>query len=105
MKKLTITLALSTALGACAVGVGQDFTWEQVQSIKPGMTLEQVTGILGPPQNSSMSDQLTTVTWVHIPTTVVLPYLPPLGGKGETRQVSFTFKNGKVVGKTLGANP
>ncbi|MBH1957168.1 MAG: outer membrane protein assembly factor BamE [Burkholderiales bacterium] len=88
----------SLALAACATaGVGQAFTAEQVASIKPGMTVEQVSGMLGSPQHTSITPYGTMHSWVYVAPVTITPI--PFGThiKPETKQVSINFIDGKVA--------
>lgn len=96
MKKLLAILMSVSALAGCAVGgVGREFTWEQVQQIKPGMDISEVSELLGPPVHTAMTQNGTMVSWVYVPPVKVAPFTIP--AKVETRQVSITFIGGKVV--------
>lgn len=97
MKKLFLSLAIAAILTGCATGgVGQAFTTEQVASIKPGMTVAQVTELLGPPQHTSMTQYGTMLSWVYVPPVNVAPF--GIGMKmPQTNQVSINFIDGKVA--------
>lgn len=97
MNKKFAILAVVAALAGCAVGgVGRAFTWEQVQQVQPGMTVAQVTDILGPPIHTAMTPQGTVMSWVYVPPVKVAPF--PLPGQPmQTQQASIIFVGGKVA--------
>lgn len=96
---IALMVAACAGFTACAVGgVGQAFTSEQVASIKPGMTLAQVTQLLGSPQHTSMTQYGTMHSWVYVAPVTVTPLPFPTGaGKVTTQQVSINFVDGKVA--------
>ena len=66
-----------------------------MQQIKPGMSLAEVTTLLGPPLTTAMMSQGTVVSWAYVSPVKVAPFY--VGGRPESRSVSITFRDGKVV--------
>lgn len=63
LKKLFCFVAV-VVLTACAVG--SPFKWNDARRIQPGMSKEQVVGILGKPMQVSTTNDLTTYVWVQV---------------------------------------
>ena len=70
----------------CAACAGSDFQWNQARQVRPGMTEEQVSAVMGPP--TAMRTQTSGVTWTWA-------YLNPR--EGSARAVSAEFRDGRVV--------
>lgn len=57
-----IAIAIAATLTACA-SVGNDFSWQDANSIRNGMTREQVIAILGEP--NSIEDNAHVMIWSY----------------------------------------
>ena len=75
---------LSAAL--CAACAGSDFQWDKARQIRPGMTEDEVSALMGPP--SDVRTQTYGVTWTWA-------YINPL--EGSARATSVGFRDGRVV--------
>ena len=56
------TFILFLALTGCA---GTPFSWDNARQIQPGMTVEEVTAIMGPPLMVSASSAGIIYTWSY----------------------------------------
>lgn len=75
-------ILLAATISACA---GTNFTWDTARQLKPGMTEQEVTAIMGPPYLvQSRSGELV---WVW-------SYADTFAG---VKTVSVVFKDGKVA--------
>lgn len=77
------TVVVALILSGCA---GSDFNWDKVRQVKPGMTQQEVTALLGPPNNVRSTAEGVTWAWAHVNMMA-----------GSTRSVSVVFRDGKVV--------
>lgn len=73
-------------LAACA---GTQFSWDQARSIKVGMDKEEVTKIMGSP-NQTVSKATGEETWVWVWVTSGLASM-------NTRSFTISFKEGRVA--------
>lgn len=78
-------LALVVA-ALCAACAGSDFQWQQARQIKPGMTADEVSALMGPPTAKRAQPFGETWTWA---------YMNPR--EGNARAVSVSLRDGRVV--------
>lgn len=71
---------------ACVACVGSDFQWDTARQIRPGMTEDQVSTLMGPPSHVRTHTYGVTWTWA---------YVNPR--EGDARAVSVGFRDGQVV--------
>jgi outer membrane protein assembly factor BamE (lipoprotein component of BamABCDE complex) len=86
LRTVALTLAMLAAgfvITACA---GTHFKWDAARQIRPGMTEQQVTALLGPPYMVTSSGGEQRWTW---------SYADTFSG---ARAVSITLRDGKVTG-------
>lgn len=82
MKKLILVLVAITLLSACA---GTPFEWDSARKIRAGMTTDEVTKLVGQPNNVKAQGDAVRYVWV---------YVNSLSG---TRTLVVDFKDGKAV--------
>lgn len=72
MMRVARVVLFSAAIAGCTVG--NSFTWDQVKLLKPGMTMQQVTDVMGAPPfvttagtdpRSGIPNGQTTATWAE----------------------------------------
>ena len=80
-----IALSLVFLLSACA---GTNFSWDEVEKVKPGMSESEVIGILGKPTARKQSGDVVVLAWSHA------------NAFTGAKAVSFKFVDGKVAGST-----
>ena len=83
MKKIIIILLISFLFFSCA---GTHFKWDDARKIKEGMTIEEVTGIMGRPVRVVASGDVIRYIWVYVE-----------GLTYATKSLSIDFKDDKVV--------
>jgi hypothetical protein len=62
IRRLATAVAFAVALSACA---GTDFSFEQARQVKPGMTAQQVTEIMGKPYMVTTRGDSDVWVWSH----------------------------------------
>ncbi|MFN7042266.1 MAG: hypothetical protein ACK4OH_14020 [Acidovorax temperans] len=82
MKKAIATF-LVALLTACA---GTAFKWSDARRITAGMSIAEVTQIMGAPNTVKSADGQLIYVWVHVN-----------GMTGSTRTLRVDFKDGKVI--------
>lgn len=82
-RHLWLALAAAALCAACA---GSDFQWKQARQIKPGMTADEVSSLMGPPTAKRAQPFGETWTWA---------YMNPR--EGGARAVSVSLRDGRVV--------
>ena len=70
----------------CAACAGTDFQWDKARQLRPGMSEDQVTALMGAP--SSVREQPWGATWTWA-------YVQPRDG--SARAVSVGIGDGRVV--------
>lgn len=86
MKLKSLITALSFCLlVACA---GTQFSWEDTEKVKNGMTESEVIAILGKPYSRSQSGNNSKLIW---------SFATAFGG---AKAVAYSFENGKIVGQS-----
>ena len=89
MKKLlkfVSAIALALSITACA-GSGK-INWDAARQVKPGMTQQEVTEVMGRPHRvSGRGNGVETWLWVHAN-----------GFTGSTQSASVIFKDGIAAG-------
>lgn len=79
-------MALVCALCACA---GTAFKWEQARQIKDGMSVQELSAIMGQPYQVRVdADGQQLLQWVHVDL---------YGVSGGTRTLNVPIKDGKVI--------
>lgn len=76
-----ILLALTLTVSACA---GTNFNWDTARQIKPGMTEQEVTALMGRPYLVKSAGSQVTWVWSHA------------NALGASKAVSVVFVDGKV---------
>jgi outer membrane protein assembly factor BamE (lipoprotein component of BamABCDE complex) len=86
----TTTILLAALLAGCSVSRGTNFEWRDANSIRNGMTREQVIGIIGEP-NSAAGDG-SYLIWSYGSANMIT-------GSNQSKAVKFSFdENGKTYG-------
>jgi outer membrane protein assembly factor BamE (lipoprotein component of BamABCDE complex) len=83
MKNLLVTIVAICLVAACA---GTPFNWSQARQIKPGMTVDEVTQLVGSPNNIKATGDTIIYVWVFVNTM-----------SGSTRTLRVDFKDGKAI--------
>lgn len=92
LSKSVIVAATACLLSACMTA-GHDFDWKDVQRVRPGMTTDEVTAILGPPLSATMTKDGMVYQWSYGKV--------GLTGVSALKNVTLVFdENGRL--KTLG---
>lgn len=81
MRKIVAGLAL--VLSACA---GAPFKWDDARKIRPAMTTQEVTAIMGSPSAVRAEGDVLRYVWVEVNML-----------SASTKTISVDFKDGKVV--------
>ena len=82
IKKLFLYALFLLTLTACA---GTPFDWDNARKIQPGMSVSEVTELLGPPFMATSNSLGLIYTW---------SYATAFGG---SKAISIAFKDGKVI--------
>lgn len=82
MKKFIATFLIAL-LTACA---GTAFKWSDARKIATGMSINEVTQIMGAPNTVKSADDRLIYVWVHVN-----------GMTGSTKTLRVDFKDGKVI--------
>lgn len=84
MKSIKITfLAALLLVSGCA---GTAFKWSDARRITPGMTPEEVTRLIGTPNNVTSRDGILIYVWANVNLM-----------SGETRTLRVDFKDNKAI--------
>jgi len=83
-----VSLMLALLLAACAT-VGRDFSFEDAQRIKLGMTEAQVVQIMGKPTNKSIDGTGELWMWIYVTSTI--------GSPPNSKSFAVKIKNGEVI--------
>lgn len=84
MKSLSFALVLAISVVAgCA---GTPFKWDAARKISPGMTISEVTQLVGPPNTVKATGDVLIYVWVYVNSL-----------NGTTRTLRVDFKDGKVI--------
>ncbi|OVE46688.1 outer membrane protein assembly factor BamE domain-containing protein [Chromobacterium violaceum] len=81
MRKLAVT-TIALSLAACA---GTSFKWDSARQIKPGMTTQEVTALMGTPNNVSSISGAIRYVWTDVNLL-----------SGTTKTLAVDFVDGKV---------
>jgi hypothetical protein len=81
MKRIAVVL-VAAMLAGCAAG--KDFSMENVDKLKPGMTTEEVKAIMGPPYGVTVMGERSIWTWTRY------------GTFEGMKSATVTFVNGKM---------
>lgn len=79
---LIAALAASALIG-CA---GTPFEWEKVRQLRVGMTQQEVTALMGTPNNVTARADGTVWVWARVDMLA-----------GQTRTASVVFRDGRVI--------
>jgi len=95
MRKLAV-LAVCAGLAACAT-VGRDISDDEVASIKPGATQQEVIAKLGEPSRNTVTttgETILTYTWAHsqVRAATFIPVVGLFAGGQDTQSKAVTFK-------------
>jgi len=82
MTRHILTLLVAALIAACA---GTPFEWNAARKIKDGMTINEVTTLVGPPNNVRAQGDTIRYVWV---------YVDAFQG---SRTLVVEFKDGKVI--------
>jgi outer membrane protein assembly factor BamE (lipoprotein component of BamABCDE complex) len=83
MKKLFLLLLAAIIFSGCA---GTRFSWDDARKIKAGMTTNEVTQLIGFPNDIASTGDMVRYTWVFVN-----------GITFSNRTLSIAFKDGKVA--------
>lgn len=64
LPKSVTAIAAACLLSACMTA-GHDFDWKDVQRVRPGMTTDEVTAILGPPLSATLTSDGMVYQWSY----------------------------------------
>jgi len=81
MRKLAVTI-IALTLAACA---GTSFKWDSARQIKSGMTTQEVTALMGAPNNVSAVGSTVRYVWVDVNLL-----------NGSTKTLAVDFVDGRV---------
>ena len=81
MRKLAVTI-IALTLAACA---GTPFKWDSARQIKPGMTTQEVTALMGAPNNVSSAGGTVRYVWADVNLFT-----------GNTKTLAVDFVDGRV---------
>lgn len=82
MKALVAALAYTALLAGCA---GTPFKWADARQITPGMTIAEVTRLMGTPTAVQSSNDTLTYVWVYV------------SSFSGSRTVRVVFRDGKAT--------
>lgn len=88
MKQSILSVSLIVTSAVMASCAGTPFKWEDTEKIHVGMSEDEVIAILGKPHSRTASNRLVICTW---------SFATAFGG---ARAVSYSFRDGKLVGTT-----
>jgi len=81
--KLVPIIVAVALLAACA---GTPFKWSQARKIAPGMTVSEVTQLMGSPTEVIATGDIVSYIWVFAN-----------GMTGSSRSLRVDFRNGKAI--------
>lgn len=86
MKRASLILVFLFAFAFAAVADAKKFRWDAARKIQTGMTIEEVTGLVGKPNTVVASADKIRYVWVYVsPWTF------------SSRSLVIDFKDGKVI--------